>query len=204
MTKVVKLVRPKRSPMDSWKEHYWYTVPCMKARIEELVKAVDGKGRSVLEIGCNEGFLSKALIEDGCQVTSADYSEEQIKKAKEIFGIDAVQADINNLPWPDGHFDIAVSGETLEHVFNPITALRELFRVAREKVVISIPVGEYWLGELTHQWEINGRIINHDSAEIIEMPKNILILSWTRRRDGSFKDIPPFNTADIKAKYAIK
>ena len=189
--------------MQSWKEHYWYTVPCMKARIEEVIKAVDGRGKTVLEIGCNEGFLSKALIEDGCIVTSADYSDEQIAKAKEIFGIDAIKADINKIPFEDQSFDIACSGETLEHVFNPMGALTELFRVAREKVVITIPIGEYWLGEPTHQWQIDGKIINHDTAEIVEAPKNILILCWTRRRDGSFKDIPPFVTSELKAKYAI-
>lgn len=189
--------------LNSWKDHYWHTVPCMKERIERTVKEVDGRGKTVLEIGCNEGFLSKALIEDGCIVTSADYSSEQIAKAKEIFGIDAVQADINNIPFPDQSFDIAVSGETLEHVFNPMGALRELFRVAKERVVITIPIGEYWLGELTHQWEINAKAIDHDSADVISLPKNILIISWTRRRDGNFIDIPPFDTNKLKAKYSI-
>lgn len=202
MIKAIRLTKGSRM-MNSWKEHYWYTVPCMRARIEQTVKAVSGSGKTVLEIGCNEGFLSKALVEDGCIVTSADYSLDQIKKAKEIFNIDAVQADINNIPFPDQSFDIAVSGETLEHVFNPMGALKELFRVARERVVITIPVGEYWLGELTHQWEINAKTIHHDSAEVVDLPKNILILSWTRRRDGSFVDIPPFSTQDLKAKYNI-
>lgn len=176
----------------------------MRGRIEEIVRAVDGKGKSVLEIGCNEGFVTKALMEDGCNVTAADYDEEQIKKAKDIFGIDAIQADINNIPFPDGHFDIAVSGETLEHVTHPFKALQELFRVAREKVVITMPVGEYWLGELTHQWELGGGFIHHDSGELTRMDKHLLILQWTRRRDGSFKDIAPFSTADIKKKYSIK
>lgn len=190
--------------MDSWRQHYWHTVPVMRARIEEIIKCVDGAGKKVLEIGCNEGFVSKALIENGCIVTSADYSDAQIKRAKELFNIDAVKADIENIPFADQSFDIAVSGETIEHVSNPFKALSELFRVAREKVVITIPVGEYWLGELTHQWEIMGKAIDHDSTEIYDMKKNILILCFIRRRDTSFKDITPFNTQQHKEKYAIR
>lgn len=189
--------------MQSWKDHYWYTVPCMKARIEEIVKAANGRGKTVLEIGCNEGFVSKALMEDGCIVTPCDYSEEMVRKAKENFDLNVVQCDIQNLPFPDGHFDIAVGGETLEHIFNPMQGLKELFRVAREKVVITIPVGEYWLGERTHQWEIGGKFITHDTAELIEAPKHLLLLVWTRRRDNDFRDIPPFSTAEIINKHNI-
>lgn len=189
--------------LTSWKKHSWYGVPVMKARIEEVVKLVNGKGKSVLEIGCNEGFLSKALQEDGCFVTAADYSEEQIGKAKEMFNIEAVKADINNLPFDDRSFDIAVSGETLEHVQNPFRALQELFRVAREKVVITIPIGEYWMGEITHQWEIHGEFLDHDSAEVQRMEKNILVLCFIRRRDENFKDIYPFDTTNLKKKYSI-
>lgn len=191
-------------PMQTWREHCWSGVPVMRSRIEEIVRLVDGRGKTVLEIGCNEGFLSKALMEDGCLVTSADINENQIRKAKENFDIDALKADITKLPFEDGSFDIAVSGETLEHVQRPFVALDELFRVAREKVVISIPVGEYWLGELEHVWELNGSFVDHDSGNFIRMDKNLLVLSWTRRRDGSWKDIPPFDTGALKQKYGIR
>lgn len=191
-------------PLESWKKHYWYTVPCMRGRIEEIIKMADGAGKKVLEIGCHEGFVSKALQEAGCEVTSADYDQANLDKAREIFGINGVRADVNDLPFPDEYFDIVVSGETLEHVYNPFHALSELFRVAKEKVIITIPIGEYWLGELTHQWELKGEFVDHDTAQVVDMPKNILILCWTRRRDRNFKDIPPFNTEEHKKKYEIR
>lgn len=189
--------------INSWRDHYWAKVPVMRTRIEETVRLVNGRGKRILEIGCNEGFLSKALQEDGGIVTAADISEEQIRKAKDIFGIEAVKADICRLPFEDQSFDIAVSGETIEHVKYPFKALNELFRVAREKIVISIPVGEYWMGEVTHQWEIHGRSINHDAVHVAGLEKDILLLCFVRRRDESFNDIAPFNTAELKKKYGI-
>lgn len=165
----------------SWKEHYWYTVPCMRARIEEIVRRVNGRGKVVLEAGCNEGFLSMALIEDGCNISSVDLDKEQIDKAKAIFGIEAIHADINELPFENDSFDIAVGGETLEHIENPMNGLRELFRVAREKVIISLPIGSYWLGEKSHKWGIHASIIEHDSGALTEIKKQFIVIEFKKR-----------------------
>lgn len=190
--------------MSSWKNHYWFSVPIMRKRIETIVELCQPAGKKIIEVGCNEGFVSKALLENGAEiVTPVDYSDEMVQKAKEIFGLDVVKADINKLPFADQSFDIALGCEVLEHIYNPFKGLSELFRVAREKVVVTVPVGEYWLGELTHQWELNGRFINHDNVQVYQADKDILVLCFTRRRDGEFKDIPPFSTAQVKGKYGI-
>ena len=167
--------------MKSWKEHYWYTVPCMRKRIEEIVKRVNGKGKTILEAGCNEGFMSKALLEDGCIVTSIDNDNTQIAKAKELFDINAIQADIQHLHFADEQFDIAVGGEVLEHIDNPALGFSELFRVAKEAVVISLPIGKYWLGEKTHKWWIDAAMVEHDNAELQNFEKHFVILKFNKR-----------------------
>lgn len=190
--------------LSSWREHYWHSVPVMRARIEEIVRLAHAKDKHVLEIGCNEGFVSQALIEDGADVLSADIDPAMIAKAKELFGIQAIIADVRKLPFPDQHFDVVVSGETLEHVQNPFEAMTELFRVARERVVVSLPIGEYWMGERTHIWELHGSVIDHDSGTVKDMPKDIIVMSWDRRRDGSWNDIPPFNTQEHARQHGIR
>ena len=190
--------------LKSWKEHYWHTVPCMRRRIENIVKKVEPQGKLIVEVGCNEGFVSKALLEAGASaVMAVDHDPAMVQKAKDLFDIEARQGDINNLGFPDKSFDIAVGGEILEHVPNPMQGLSELFRVARERVLITVPVGEYWMGEVTHMWELGGAFVQHDSAELYEAEKDLLILCWTRRRDDKFVDIPPFNTAEHKKKFNI-
>lgn len=184
----------------SWKDHYWFTIPCMKKRIEKIVELV-GSEKEVLECGCNEGFVSKALLEAGNLVTSTDLDPEMIRKAKKIFDLNVIKADVNALPFEDDSFQVVVAGELLEHTTNPGRALTEIFRVAREKVVITIPIGEYWLGELTHFWELNATGISHDTAEEHPMPKDILVLCWDRRRDNTLTDISPFSTQEWKKKY---
>ena len=164
-----------------WAQHYWHSVPCQKVRIEEIVKRVNGKDKKILEAGCNEGFLSQALIESGCNVTSVDNNPKMIKSAMLQFGIEVIQADINKLPFADESFDIAIGGEVLEHIDNPGIGLSELFRVSREHVIISLPLGPYWLGEKTHKWQIEGINVEHDNGILTHLDKTIIILEFIKR-----------------------
>ena len=168
-----------------WCEHYWYKIPCMRARINEIVRRVQGSGlkvgTTVLDAGCNEGFLSQALIEAGCVVTSIDNNPQAIKSAGEMFGIKAILADINYLPFESDAFDVAVGGEVLEHLSNPGQGLRELFRVSKDRVIISLPLGAYWLGEPTHKWTIEAKTIEHDHGTITGHNKDLLVLEFIKR-----------------------
>jgi len=167
--------------MNSWKEHSWYNVPVTRARIEEIVRRTKGNLK-VLEAGCNEGFVSQALIEAGCQVTSVDNDPTIVSLAKELFNIDVILADINKLPFEDNSFDLAIGGEILEHIDNPGKGLSELFRVSKDKVIISLPVGEYWLGEKSHKWQIEGITIEHDRGDLQKIDKQIVVLEFTKRK----------------------
>ena|SRR6266581_8453486 len=69
----------------------------------------------------------------------SDLSEEACKRAKEIYNISAVAADIHALPFKDGQFDIVLCSETLEHVTDWHQAISELIRVAKKAVVINVP-----------------------------------------------------------------
>lgn len=171
--------------MKTWKEHFWYTVPCMRTRIEEIVKRVNGAGKTIVEVGCNEGFLSKALMEDGGLVTSVDIDEERIAKAKDLFNIDVIKGDINCLPFAGEQFDVAVGGEVLEHIDNPARGFSELFRVAKEAVVISLPIGTYWLGEKEHLWWIDAAMVEHDSGALQTFDKTLLILKFNKRKESN-------------------
>lgn len=167
--------------INSWKEHHWYTVPCARARIEEIVRRAKG-AYTVLEVGCNEGFLSKALMEAGFHVKAVDIDPFMVKRAQELFGVEAIEANVNDLPFMDGQFDLAIAGELLEHISNPGKGLSELFRVSNSRVILSLPIGEYWLGCEEHLWEINNTIIEHDAGNKEILVKKISVLEFIKRR----------------------
>jgi len=168
--------------MKSWTEHYWYNVPCARARIEEIVRRAKASGAyTVLECGCNEGFVSAALREAGFHVTAIDNDPEAVAKANELFELGAMVADVNNLPYLDGQFDLVVGGEILEHLDTPGKGLAELFRVSKDRVIVSLPIGEYWLGCDGHRWRIDATIIEHDQGLKDELVKKISVLEFRKR-----------------------
>lgn len=96
---------------------------------------------SLLDVGGAEGykaFLVQELFH--IPVTNSDLSEEACNRAKEIFGIESIPADIHNMQqYVDEQFDIVMCSETLEHVTDWKQATSELLRVAKKAVVISVP-----------------------------------------------------------------
>jgi 2-polyprenyl-3-methyl-5-hydroxy-6-metoxy-1,4-benzoquinol methylase len=166
--------------MMKWQDHYWFKVPCVRARIEEIVRLAKGAD-TVLDAGCNDGFLSQALIEAGFTVTSVDINHEATAKAKEQFGIDVLVANVCDLPYPDNYFDLVVGGELLEHLENPGKGLSELFRVSKGRVILSLPIGKYWLGEESHRWCIESEIIEHDQGLVDALDKKLMVLEFRKR-----------------------
>lgn len=97
---------------------------------------------TILDAGCGEGFtldrLSKAKI--GGSLIGADRSRTALNLGKELFpSLNLAQADIYNLPFKDNSLDLIVCTEVLEHVKNPRMALRELLRVSKKYLVLSVP-----------------------------------------------------------------
>jgi SAM-dependent methyltransferase len=107
----------------------------------QIVKALARlRFRTLLDVGAAEGYkaaLARALL--GAEVRVCDLSEEACRRAREIFGIEGEAVDLHALPYPDGAFDVVLCSETLEHVPDIGRATRELLRVARRAVVVTVP-----------------------------------------------------------------
>lgn len=87
----------------------------------------------IVDIGGNDGHTFNGW--DRNNVTTVDL---------DLFDVpNFVRADANCLPFPDKQFDIAVLGEILEHVPDPLEVLKEAKRVGK-KVVITVPEEHEW------------------------------------------------------------
>lgn len=98
------------------------------------------KPRTLLDVGSSEGFqasLARHLM--GIDVVGCDLSEEACRRAQQIYGIATHVADVCNLPFQSGQFDVCTCSETLEHVIERDRAVEELLRVAARAVVITVP-----------------------------------------------------------------
>lgn len=105
------------------------------------------KNRKVLDVACGEGYGSALLAGAGPEsVTGVDIDPDTVEHVRAVHRVEAKVADIRELPFADGAFDLVVSFETIEHVEEPERALDELARVRADGglLLISTPVaGQY-------------------------------------------------------------
>jgi ubiquinone/menaquinone biosynthesis C-methylase UbiE len=94
----------------------------------------------VLEAGCGVGAQTKIIApkNPSTKFVSVDLSEASIREARkmaqscEIKNVEFLQANIYDLPFDNESFDSVILCFVLEHLDNPINALKELKRVLKK------------------------------------------------------------------------
>lgn len=129
--------------------------------LEEMFK--DETPSSVFEIGCANGGLLKDLKGHypDLKVGGMDISKS-IEDCKKEFGTDGFHwADLNDAPWPipDKSYDVAFSVGVLMYMFDPLTVLREMFRISNKIIIAEYHHAQVDLcGQLTKGYIENGKI----------------------------------------------
>ena len=98
-------------------------------QIDSVIKT---NPKTILEVGIGNKMVSNYLKQVGFDVVACDFNKK--------LNPDIV-ADIKNLPFKDGNFDVVLACEILEHIpFEDVqTAVSELHRVSKKNIIVSIP-----------------------------------------------------------------
>jgi ubiquinone/menaquinone biosynthesis C-methylase UbiE len=101
---------------------------------------------SILEVGLGEGEISERVRDryPGALMMGIDLPDEELAEAWADRKLNGAFADIAHLPFADKSFDLVMAIEVLEHVPDPAAALREVSRVARSQVLLSVPREPIW------------------------------------------------------------
>lgn len=88
------------------------------------------RGRVVLDAGAGTGLAGRALVAAGARVVAVDLSLDMLRWQRASRPPAAV-GDMNRLPLRDDAVDDVVAAFVLNHLSDPMPALRELARVTR-------------------------------------------------------------------------
>jgi 2-polyprenyl-3-methyl-5-hydroxy-6-metoxy-1,4-benzoquinol methylase len=99
------------------------------------------KGCCLLDLGCAEGFLFPYVINLGYTYIAVDIARVNLLKVRKSGATYLVQADAEHLPFRNQSFYIIICTEVLEHLENPLAALREISRVGKYALISTPLVG---------------------------------------------------------------
>ncbi len=108
-------------------------------------------GSKVLEAGCGVGAQTIMLAKNNpnAQITSIDISEDSINHAKDLVeengfsNVEFETADLFDLPFEDESFDHIFVCFVLEHLQDPVAALKSLKRVLKKDGSITVIEGDH-------------------------------------------------------------
>jgi len=106
---------------------------------EDLLAMIGPDVKSILDVGCGDGYITNALPE-GLEVVALDSSAAALAHVNRR----TVQGSATRLPFEDASFDLVMANDLLEHLGDADLrqALAEIRRVSRRYIVITSPFME--------------------------------------------------------------
>ncbi|MHB1575763.1 MAG: class I SAM-dependent methyltransferase [Candidatus Dormibacteria bacterium] len=136
--------------MDGWEDRAqnwirWARTPNFDAywlyRDAFFAEVVPAPGRATLEVGCGEGRVARDLAARGHLVTAVEPSPSLLQAARAADPVSKyVMACAEQLPFPDGSFDLVVAYNSLMDVDDMPLAVAETARVLAPKGRLAVCV----------------------------------------------------------------
>ena len=171
------------------RSHRWRTAENSAGYLLPLLRP----GMRLLDIGCGPGTITMDLAElVGAvgRVTALERTDDALGLAREearrreVDNVDFVVGDVQGLDLPDGAFDVVHAHQVLQHVDDPVRALREMGRVGRPGGIVAARDSDYgaftWFPEVPEldRWrELYLQVARSNDAE---PDAGRRLLSWAR------------------------
>lgn len=126
-----------KNPAIKWLTERWV------ARLDDMLVRIHDSGQvptNPLEVGAGEGVIAKKLHDRFGVATALDLPDAGLRAEwVQRPGPRYLHANAEQMPFRDHEFDLIVCVEVLEHLRDPQAGLRELARVSRGHLLLSVP-----------------------------------------------------------------
>lgn len=121
-----------------WHENYWFRRhEVVYASLRDVVR-----GQIVLEAGCGEGYGAHLLSRDAARVHALDYDGYAVDHVRAAYpAVPVIRGNLASLPVADRSYDVVVSLQTVEHMWDQEAFVAECVRALRPggTLVVSTP-----------------------------------------------------------------
>jgi SAM-dependent methyltransferase len=155
----------------------------------------------ILDVGCGPGTITAdlaALVPQG-SVTGLEHAPEVLEQARKetsqrgLNNVKFAVGDVHALEFPDGTFDVVHAHQVLQHVGDPVQALREMRRVTKKGGIVAVRDTDYsamtWFPfvEELEEWKpLYLRVARSNGGE---PDAGRRLLAWARKAGFDRKDI---------------
>lgn len=181
------------------RSHTWRTAANSAAYLLDSLKP----HMKILDIGCGPGTITADLAElvpDG-HVTGVDHAPGILDQARAtaadrgLRNVEFEVADVHALDFPDDTFCVVHAHQVLQHVGDPVRALREMHRVTRPGGFIAVRDADYsamtWYPEvpgMTDWQDLYLRVARANGGEAGRGPPS-QVVGTGRRAHGHHRDV---------------
>jgi 2-polyprenyl-3-methyl-5-hydroxy-6-metoxy-1,4-benzoquinol methylase len=123
------------------------TRPIIQNFFHQVGAIIPGEISCVLEVGCGPGHSTECLsaMHPNVLYEASDVDPTLVRYAQERNpSLRITQESAYNLARNDSSFDVVICLEVLEHLDDPERALKEIFRVSKQSVLVSVPNEPIW------------------------------------------------------------
>jgi SAM-dependent methyltransferase len=130
----------------------------------------------ILDVACGTGYGSALLSAKGaCLVVGGDISRQAISRAKRFYKCNQVEFVVlsaTDLPFRDSSFGVLLSFETIEHLNDARSFLKELRRVLKDESPIALSTPN---ALVSHGWSYN--LKEYTKEEILDLTRQEFTIS---------------------------
>ncbi|MFF8785707.1 class I SAM-dependent methyltransferase [Streptomyces sp. NPDC015125] len=140
------------------RSHTWRTVDNSAGYLRDSLQP----HMQILDVGCGPGTITAdlaALVPDG-QVTGLEHAPDVLRQARAtaadrgLTNVRFAVGDVHALDYPDDTFCVVHAHQVLQHVGDPVQALREMRRVTKPGGIVAVRDSDY--SAMTWYPEVDG------------------------------------------------
>lgn len=109
-----------------------------KVLLSFVERRFKGPDRRLLDVGCAHGFLLDAARARGWEVCGVDISAEAVRYARQQLGLSVFLGRVDQCDLPPESFDVICMIGTVEHLADPMKALRSVARLLKRNGLLLI------------------------------------------------------------------